>query len=198
MTISSDRVPELSILICSLHSREASLTSLMRTLDSQARNEVEVLVETDGGERSIGEKRNTLLGRAQGRYVCFIDDDDRVAEDYVTSILAAISDSPDCVGFLVSVTENGNPRGRAIHSLRFERYGQRPIEKRSRFGSCLMEYERTPNHLNPVRRELALQVRFPKQNWREDTDYAERLRPLLKTEVFIDKVLYHYLYVSKK
>lgn len=182
----------LSILICSLHSREASLATLLRNLKDQECPEVEVLVEVDSGEMTIGEKRNLLLDRSRGEYVCFIDDDDCVPADYVSAILKALTTRPDCVGFMVAFSQNGIDRGHAIHSLRFDRYGQRRLQGRK------MEYERTPNHLNPVRRELAMQVRFPDASWREDTDYAERLRPMLKSEVFIDRVLYHYLYRTRK
>jgi hypothetical protein len=54
-------------------------------------------------------------------------------------------------------------------------------------------YYRTINHLCPVKRELALQVKFPRGiNNGEDADYSNRLRPLLKTEVYINKDMYHY------
>jgi len=48
-----------------------------------------------------------------------------------------------------------------------------------------------------VKRELALQVPFKEINFGEDADYAKRLKPLLKSEHSIHKVLYHYDYNSK-
>ena len=61
---------------------------------------------------------------------------------------------------------------------------------------------RPVNHLCPVRREIAMQARsisgkpFPESGqiaWRgEDVAYAYALRPLLKTEWHIDRVLYNY------
>ena len=186
--------PKLSILICSLQARAEMLCGLLDVLYPQLvePSPVEVLLEVDNGERVIGGKRNRLLNKSAGQYVCFIDDDDKVPADYVSQILTALDTSPDCVGFNLAYYVDGNPRGTAIHSLRFDRYGQR------RAPGGMMLYERTPNHLNPIRREIALQVRFPELNHGEDSDYAMRIRLLLKTEVFIDRVMYHYLYRSKK
>ena len=54
-------------------------------------------------------------------------------------------------------------------------------------------YYRCPNHLNPVKRELALKVRFLPQDSGEDCDYSKRLLPLLKTETYIEGIIYNYL-----
>lgn len=184
--------PRLSILICSLVSRAGMAAPLCAMLNAQLTDDCELLTDVDNGEASIGQKRNRLMQRATGDYVCFIDDDDKVPDDYVSQILAALETSPDCVGFNLAYVENGIAKGTAIHSLRYQKYGQR----KSTHGWTI--FERTPNHLNPIRRELALQVGFPDKNHGEDSDFAATIRPLLKTEVFIDQVMYHYLYRSKK
>lgn len=57
-----------------------------------------------------------------------------------------------------------------------------------------MVYYRNPNHLNPVKKELAIQVPYKEINFGEDKDYSERLFPLLKTEVYISGIIYYYLY----
>lgn len=184
-------MPKLSILICSLESRRESLRQLALTLGAQLTADVELLIDTDNGERTIGRKRNRLLLDSTGESVCFIDDDDKVPADYCSQILTALETSPDCVGFNLAYYVDGKPKGTAIHSLRYERYGQRRTPQG-------MLYERTPNHLNPIRRELALQAGFTDKNHGEDTDFAVKVRPLLKTEVFIDQVMYHYFFDSKK
>jgi hypothetical protein len=53
-----------------------------------------------------------------------------------------------------------------------------------------------PNHLSPVKREIALAVGYLSMQSGEDADYSYRLRkmyPKLR-EKFVDKCLYHYLY----
>lgn len=184
-------MPKLSILICSLESRAAQLAELLGTLSPQLTDDVELLIDVDNGEVPIGRKRNSLLNNAKGDFVCFVDDDDQVSPEYVSRILTALESEPDCVGFKLLFYVNSQNKGRAIHSLRFQAYGQKRIHG-------ITEYERTPNHLNPIRREIAVSVGFPELNRGEDTDFAVRVRPLLETEVFVDEFLYHYLYRSRK
>ena len=59
-------------------------------------------------------------------------------------------------------------------------------------------YFRNPNHLNPVKRELALNTKFPKLDRFEDKDYSARLLKLLNTEEYIEEPIYHYLFRKDK
>ena len=55
------------------------------------RSIIEIITEEDNGENSVGKKRNNVLDRAAGEYVCFIDDDDMVTDIYVSEIVNALS-----------------------------------------------------------------------------------------------------------
>jgi glycosyltransferase involved in cell wall biosynthesis len=179
----------LSILICSLNARAALLARLRSVLDPQITEEVEVLVNVDDGQLSIGDKRNALLAAATGDYIAFVDDDDMVRTNYVATILEAAKQNPDCIGIEGIITFNGNlKQGRIfIHSLQYRSW----FEKDG-------VYYRNPNHLSPVKRELALQVKFPSKNHGEDHDYSIALLPFLKTEVYIKGPIYHYDYRENK
>lgn len=163
---------DLSVCICSLEDRRDKLVRLLHGLEDQNDNtgrRAEILVGLDAGERTVGAKRQALLLKAVGRYICFVDDDDSVAGDYIQRILAAIKHGPDCVGFTGTVIENGQPAG----SLeQYNEYGK----KWHRFSGG---FRRGINHLNPVRLELARMVGFADLDSGEDRDYAHRLRPLL-------------------
>ena len=135
----------------------------------------------------IGFKRNMLVNSASGKYVCFVDDDDTVSPDYIPKILAAIQTDPDCVGIEGEITTDGRNPKKFIHSLRYDHWYEA--------GGI---YYRTPNHLNPIRKSIAQQVPFPTINFGEDADFSKRVHPLLKTEVYVDGVIYHYLYLSRK
>jgi glycosyltransferase involved in cell wall biosynthesis len=182
----------LSLLIPTLVCRREYLALLQRVLGPQTRDnpQVESIVFSDDGERSIGTKRNQMVAMARGDYIAFIDDDDLVAPDYVARVIEALKTrpAPDCVGFRMKRYSNGRPIGEGIHSIRFECYGQKQLPE----GMTL--YERTPNHLNPIRADLVRQVPFPDLNWGEDSAFARGVRPLLKSEVFIDEYLYMYYY----
>jgi hypothetical protein len=53
-------------------------------------------------------------------------------------------------------------------------------------------YYRCPNHLNPIKREIALQVMFPELSRGEDRDFSMRVKRLLKKEEYIDGIIYFY------
>ena len=173
---------KLSILICTVPSRvEVYFPKLWKSLEPQLNKEVEVLWLGDNKQRSVGQKRNDLLKLAQGDYVAFIDDDDRISDDYVSKILSGIQSGADVVNFKVSCSVNGGDYRDVIYDARFR--------KDNNFSD---HYERLPNHLMAVKRELALRVMFPLKNMSEDADYARRLKPLIKKQATIDKVLYFY------
>src|SRR5271165_925930 len=93
----------LSILIATMTSRRDKFSLLMGHLQKQKTQGVEIIANCDDGQLSIGTKRQILLSQAQGKYVCFIDDDDWVPENYIANILSAVETNPDCVGFLVAL-----------------------------------------------------------------------------------------------
>lgn len=173
--------PMLSILIPTLPVRAASLQLLLDNLNRQAACladpwAVEICINRDGGEKPVGVKRNELLAAARGRYVAFIDDDDQVARDYMTEILAALARQPevDCVVFGGELTVDTRYAGWFDFGLEHRHYHQK--------GSV---YYRTPNHLCPVKRALALATGFPAVNRGEDTDYAVRLYPQLQSQAVV-------------
>lgn len=173
----------LSILICHLESRREELDRLLSILHPQKTDAVEILIESDNGKLSVGTKRNLLLRRSRGAYIAFVDDDDMLDKSYVERLLEALSSNPDCVGIegLMKRRKTGKVSKfvhSKVHKSWFQRHGV---------------YYRCPNHLNPVRRELALTVGFPDRNHREDSDYSLRLLPLLKSEVMVRGPLYYYL-----
>jgi hypothetical protein len=87
---------------------------------------------------------------------------------------------------------DGRPDRPSIHSLRYVGWAN---GQEWRHGHV---YERTPNHLNPTKAEIVRRVPYAGINFGEDRDYAERLRPMLKTEVFIDAPLYVYEFRTQR
>jgi GT2 family glycosyltransferase len=183
---------ELSVLVCSTHTRRHTFAPKIMdqlygqwdALSEEDRDRVEIMVLTDNKQMMLGEKRNVMVDAARGRYVQFVDDDDRVADDMLGAVLAAIDqDGPDVVTFLASVSLDGGPPKPCSYRLQWPRDQNTPAE-----------YRRLPNHLCAVRRDLALQAPYPALPYREDSAYSRLLRPLLTTEHHIPRVLYHYDY----
>jgi len=187
---------KLSILICTLKNRQDYAKRLRECLYPQVENvsdQVEVLWAEDEGQQSIGHKRNELLKRAKGDYIAFVDDDDLLSDDYVARILSALESEPDCVGMHLLHFNDGVLGGLTYHSLRYTSWHE---SRETTLG--MMRYYRNPNHLNPVKRDLALQVMFPEISMGEDKDYSTRLLPLLKTEEYIVEPIYYYLFRRNK
>ena len=181
---------QLSVLIPTLQCRRNLFSRLVEGLEFQVRHagrtsEVEILSYPDGGEHSIGYKRNVLLGRAKGEFVAFIDDDDEVSERYIELICDALDRRPevDCLGIRGIITFRGTHPHEFVLSLRYN-----DIFTRNH------TYYRPPSHLNPIRRLIAVRYRFPDVSYSEDFYWALRMCEdrALQREEFLDSPLYHY------
>jgi GT2 family glycosyltransferase len=144
---------------------------------------VEVLSMADDRQMSIGQKRNMLLTQSVGEYVAFVDDDDMVSPDYVEKVLKALSRNPDCSSLTGQIVFSDGYSRPFVHSLRYDRWIDDHQNK---------VYYRPPNHLNAVRRSIAVQVGFPSWNSGEDRVFSMGIKPFLKKEEWIDGVIYNY------
>jgi glycosyltransferase involved in cell wall biosynthesis len=133
---------------------------------------------------TTGFKRNELLRQARGEYIAYIDDDDIVSIDYIKKILLASENDSDCIGMVGILRRLGRVDWTFRHSITVDRWCKDKEKK---------IYFRTPNHLNPVKRRIADIVGFKSITIGEDRDYSDRLRPMLKTETFIEGPIYFYL-----
>jgi glycosyltransferase involved in cell wall biosynthesis len=172
-------LPTLDVLIPSVYARHAQLVALLDHLAPQLEpfdGRARVILARDDGEAAVGSKRNQLLLAATAEYVCQVDDDDWVHDDYVGRIMEALIERPDYVGWKLAYTVDGLPQKPAIHSL-----------TNSGWGETDDLYLRTISHLNPMRRELAL-LGLPFQpGFGEDKAWADRVAATgrVKTEVYI-------------
>lgn len=179
----------LSILIPTVFDREAQFASLSNFLRKQipSSDDVEILhlctLPVKHGGMPTGGKRQQLLSIAKGQYVVFIDDDDKVSEEYVSEILAAALHNPDVITFDGWMTSDGENR------MEFS------ITLGSGYEKVDNTYLRPPNHLCPIKREYACMIGYDVNlSNGEDYDYCMRLKHanLLRTEIHIPKKLYHY------
>jgi cellulose synthase/poly-beta-1,6-N-acetylglucosamine synthase-like glycosyltransferase len=184
----------LTICICSIFTRQNYLDRLLAVLRPQLSQRVELLLACDAGQAAIGEKRQRLLEQARGEFVVFIDDDDLISPDYVRQILGAIYRNPaaDAITYRSKRYCDGVYEADCIYSLR----------NASNEGFVTIDgfktYTRWPYHVTPLRRALALKVGFCRLDFLEDTIFATALRPLLKSEEFIEEYLYFYWWRTKR
>lgn len=147
---------------------------------------IEILVMVDDKQNSVGVKRQKLLEHAKGEWVAGIDSDDLVADTYIEDILNALKENPDHVGFLEDCDIDGE-KSLSIFSIKHHFWGE---------NSEGYDHIRCANPKSVIRRSIALQVGYQDCRFGEDRIFSEAVTPLLKTEVFIDKPLYHYIHNS--
>jgi glycosyltransferase involved in cell wall biosynthesis len=191
----------LSILVCTVPQRKFFFQRLADRLQPQIdkfKDRVECKADPrprgfkmpDGRKGTIGDKRNALLREAVGEYVCFVDDDDLVSGDYVEVILEAISMNPDAdsVGLIgVQQVDGKGPLYPFAHSIKYDGWFE---ENGWRY--------RCPNHLNAVKREIALKVGFPPLDHGEDREYSMGIKDLIKTEAPVNQTIYLYDFRTTK
>lgn len=176
----------LSILIPSLGKRKEQLTQLLEYLNAQMVDGVEVITLIDDGEITIGKKRNQLVDMASGEFIVMVDDDDSVSDDYIPLIVSAIGDDIDCVGMQGIITTDGKDERQWFISKDYKNWHE-----------SNGVYYRTPNHISPIRRSLARQVKFRDIKHAEDFYFSMEVLPLLKNERKIEKNIYHYKFMNK-
>jgi hypothetical protein len=172
-------IDEFQVLIPTVPQRREFLDLLLAELGRQG---VSVLVDERVG-LPVGQKRNDLLGRATGRYVTFIDDDDWVSHDYVEVISDAIVHNRRDLDVLLYdslvTVESELPRP-SFYS--FEQ-GSTDLP------DC---YIRLPNHLMVWRREVASKEAFPAINRGEDANWAGRMGAHVGRWARVHAFLYFY------
>lgn len=206
--------PLISVLIPTLPERRESFDRLVTELDRQKdllpSHTVEILTDSSPrGEKTIGEKRNRLVNEAKGKYCLFIDDDDDISRNFLKLISEAIIHYvyPDCISLKGVITWNGDWNTAQLfeHSIKYNKYHTNEQAKFNLFhwvstSTADVTFERFPNHLSCIKTDIAKQFKFPHNNFGEDTSFAEQVYKsgLIKTEGYIDQVLYHYDYRQNK
>ena len=142
---------------------------------------MEIIVFSDNAKRPIGKKRNDCLLLSQGEYVCFVDDDDRISDDYISSILNSINENPDVIVFDALITFDEQRPKLVKYGREFDYYEKEDA------------YYRHPNHLM-VHKKSNITESFQDIKIGEDDEWASRMLDRIVTQSRIEKILYYYEY----
>jgi glycosyltransferase involved in cell wall biosynthesis len=186
----------LSILIPSVPSRYLKALNLFSHLEYQISlltpfnkmAPVEILLLTDNKKRSIGAKRDSLVQMAKGKYLAFVDDDDRVSEDYVYELIKAIKEGKgeDVISFRQEAIIDG-----VKGVIDFD------IKNENKEFNCLGITKRKPFHVCAWKTSIAKEHRFADVNYSEDWHWCKRVLHNVYTQKKIKKILHYYVYDSK-
>jgi glycosyltransferase involved in cell wall biosynthesis len=153
-------------------------------------NDVEVLYYEDDKQTSIGFKRNKLKDLARGKYIAYVDSDDRIGPNYFKHAFTGIEQDVDACGLTGIITEDGQNPKKFVHSFMYDSWYEKDNI-----------YYRNTNHLNVIKRNIAQQIQFPDINSGEDHNYSKELykRDLVTSEYWDEnEILYYYDFRSKK
>lgn len=178
-----------TVMILSIPSRiEKYYLPLQEKLEKQITDgSVEILTLIDNKCMTIGEKRQALLGAARGKWMGFLDDDDMISDDYVSSLTEAMQKTPaDVITFDQHCSVNGEE-----FMVNFK-VGN-PHEPWVP-GSGMRTIRRPPYHMCFWRSKITKNIPFRPSSYGEDLDWVMRMLPYVTSETHIDKVLHHYRY----
>ena len=161
----------LSILICSVdvEERQIKLKKLISELNNQisknyAEEIVEIIVDTDNMQKSVGQKRNDLIEKSQGEFICFIDDDDFVSDNYLSKILYQLNSTIDILLICINHIENGVATTNIMPSLFTDNLKTNEVV-----------FKTNHFHLCPHKKSIAKKVLFEYVNFAEDVLYSKKM-----------------------
>jgi glycosyltransferase involved in cell wall biosynthesis len=189
----------LSILIPSIPERNKRLKKSLKDLMIQINycrkvhpilGEVEVIIDDSkrfkNGGPSIGSKRQAMVERAEGKYLCFKDDDDLISPDYIETLLRLCRQGKDiCTFNNISMFDN------------YWCIVQMSISNKEDEQAKPGLIKRKPWHICPVKSEIAKSCKFPDSNYGEDRVWLEQLLPKLNSEAHTESIIHLYRHSVK-
>ena len=178
----------LSILICAveIEERQIKLKKLVSELHRQisknyAEEIVEILVDSDNMTKSVGQKRNDLISKAKGHFVCFIDDDDFITENYLSTILHHLNIGIDILLIGISHIENGINKTKILPSLFIDNLTTNEVV-----------FKTNHFHLCPHKKSIAELISFDCVNFAEDMIYSQKMVKHISNHAVISDPIYIY------
>jgi len=173
--------PILSILTPAIWNRDSAKFLAAAISEQIGNSRVEHLVLFDNRARSIGAKRQALVDIARGKYIAFVDDDDDISPDYVSSLLEAAQTGADVITFRQRAIYNGLES--EVH------FGVNNQDGLFTPGGITL---RAPWHVCAWKREVVQGCLYGESNYGEDLEWCKQARRRIRTAHHIDAVLHTY------
>lgn len=134
------------------------------------------------GGLSIGKKREDLVKRAKGKYLCFLDDDESIAPNYLETMVRLCNEDKDVCTFrnITKLDTFWTVVDMSLNHTENEQVTPDSIVKRK------------PWHVCPVRSEFAKLYEFEDSNYGEDWQWFERVLSHCQTEAKSNAIIHQY------
>lgn len=180
---------QLSVLIITTESRaEMSMALYRNLLEMAGDREIEILMIFDNRKRTIGAKREAAKSLAQGKFFLFCDSDDAFVS--LDEIYEATFLDVDVIDFK---TECTNPDGSTF--IITQQLGNQ-VEHNTVEGKYI-DCKRPPFPNCAWNTHKVLGCSFPNVSYGEDWAFVQECLAVVRTEHFIDKVLFKYNFDPK-
>lgn len=147
---------------------------------------VEILVDDSprflNGGPSVGKKREALVKRAEGKYLCFLDSDESISPDYLETLMRLCYQDQDVCTFRAMVKMN-NFWALVDMSLKYKTNEQITPDYTVR---------RMPWHINAVRSKFAKMYDFDDINNAEDSRWMEKVLKHCVSEAHTQRIIFQY------
>ena len=186
----------LTICIPTVMGREMKCERLVRNIDQQIKageyeQFVEVIIDRDNKEVSIGEKRDRMYKNSTGLFTVQLDDDDNVPGDYIKTFFDNFDPDVDCYGYHELCIFNLTTKKMSDISIKHKKWYE------SKFPINGFHHFRTPFCKTPIKTKLCQQIGVKDMRFGEDHQFARDICPFLTKEKYINKVMYLYTYTSE-
>jgi len=175
--------PRWNILIPTIGQRNDRFLTLLKDLLLQTEpmdGAVHVTALWNNGERPLSTVRQSLVDDAVGDYISFVDDDDQLPSYYVSKVFPLL-DGVDQIGWRMQCIQDGISLKPTFHSVCYPQWSEDDHG-----------YYRDVSHLNPIRIELAREADFRRGEPPEDVSWANQMNGKVRTEHYIDDIMYVY------
>lgn len=175
----------LTICTPTVVGREENIERLLESINQQYKgDDIEIIIEKDNKEMTIGAKRNLMHQKAKGLFTWTIDDDDNIRLlSLVMKIIFEHGKDIDCIGFKELCVFNGKKVESSAFSLRYADWADNVDG---------YNHVRTPFFKTPIRTSIVKSTPVEDIRFGEDHAFARAIKPKLKAEYFIDEFIYIY------
>lgn len=167
----------LSILIATVPSRKKLVQKLLTKLEklTEGYDDIQILCLYDNKSVTTGTKRNKLMSIADSAYVCYVDDDYMVSDNYIEEIYPLLKPIQyDLISFNIHYTDDVG--GDKTYDFSDPQY--------------------PPTHAHVWRRESLIRP-FPDIQTGEDRQWMIENSPVHREVYHIPKTLYTYRFSTK-